>query len=214
LATRGYSIQVGAFSRVQNAANLSEALRLRDIDATYFLADDGLFKVRFGNFPTREAARSHADVLRKAGVIEAFYIVSPDDYAVTKGQRLGTSYVRSEIVKTAKSFLGVPYLWGGTSAATGFDCSGLTAATYHLNGLDLPRAAREQFLAGKPVERDELALGDLVFFANTQEEISHVGIFIGNGRFIHAPGQGKTIREDSLSDKYYSKWFRGGRSYL
>jgi cell wall-associated NlpC family hydrolase len=212
----GYTIQAGAFARVENAANLSENLRRRSLDATYFLDADGLYKVRFGNFTGRDEARNRADALRKAGVIDAFYIVSPDQYAVAREQMYGTSYVRTEIVKTARSFLGVPYLWGGTSAETGFDCSGLTVASYKLNGLTLPRSAREQFTLGSAVNRESLFPGDLVFFANGREEITHVGIYVGGDRFIHAPGQGRNIREDSLSGSggYYEKRFRGGRSYL
>jgi hypothetical protein len=214
LVKMGYTIQVGAFSQVDNAASLAEILRLQNINATYFLAKERLYKVRFGNFSTRESARRRAEYLRKAGVIDAFYIVSPDQYAVAKGKIYGTSYVRAEIVKTARSFLGVPYLWGGDSPATGFDCSGLTAASYQLTGLNLPRTSQDQFLVGAPVAREELAAGDLVFFGNTNETITHVGIYIGGNRFIHAPGQGKNIREDSLSGGYYEKRFRGGRSYL
>jgi len=214
LVKMGYAIQVGAFAQVENAATLAENLRLQDINATYFKARDGLYKVRFGNFRNRTAALSRAESLRKAEVIEDFYIVSPDQYSIAKGQMYGTSYVREEIVRTARSFIGVPYLWGGDSPETGFDCSGLVAATYHLNGLNLPRSSREQFLVGEPVRREELAPGDLVFFANSGEEITHVGIYAGDDRFIHAPRQGRNIREDSLSVAYYEKRFRGGRSYL
>jgi cell wall-associated NlpC family hydrolase len=214
LVKMGYAIQVGAFAEVENAATLSESLRLWDIDATYFHAKGGLYKVRFGNFPSRKAARDRAESLRKAGVIDVFYIVSPDQYSVAREKKYGTSYVRAEIVKTARSFVGVPYLWGGNSPETGFDCSGLIVACYHLNGLDLPRTSRDQFRAGAPVERGRLAPGDLVFFANSGEVITHVGMYVGGGKFIHAPGQGKNIREDSLSGVYYEKRFRGGRSYF
>jgi cell wall-associated NlpC family hydrolase len=214
LVKMGYSIQVGAFSQVQNAANLSETLRQRHVNATYFQAGDGLYKVRFGNFRTRKAARIHALSLQKTKIIEDYYIVSPKQYSAARERTEGASVVRAEIVKTARSFIGIPYLWGGDSPETGFDCSGLVAACYHLNGLDLPRVSRDQFSVGTPIDRDELAPGDLVFFATNGEEISHVGIYVGGGRFIHAPGKGKTIREDALSGKYYEKRFRGGRSYL
>lgn len=214
LVEMGYAIQAGAFARVENAANLAENLRRRGIDATYFRTEDGLYKVRFGNYSNRETARSRAESLRKAGVIEAFYIVSPDQYAAARTQTHGTSYVRAEIVKTARSFLGVPYLWGGDSPETGFDCSGLTTTSYRLNGLDLPRMSQDQFRTGSPVERSELLPGDLVFFGNAADKITHVGIYVGGGRFIHAPGQGKTIREDALSDGYFEKRFQGGRSYF
>ena len=103
----------------------------------------------------------------------------------------GDAYLREELVRSARSFLGVPYLWGGASLDTGFDCSGLTMTVYQLCGLDLPRTSREQYLAGNPVELSTLEKGDLVFFAPGGDKISHVGIYAGNGQFIHAPEKGK-----------------------
>lgn len=82
LAIMGYVIQAGAFARVENAARLTEKLKDQGLDATYFKASDGLFKVRFGNFPSRQKAQLRAQSLRKAGVIEVFYIVRPEEYSV------------------------------------------------------------------------------------------------------------------------------------
>ena len=210
----GYTIQAGAFANVENAARLTRSLQGRGIEATYFAARKGLYKVRFGNFPTREAARARAEEIRTAGIIEEFYIVAPEEYPVAKRGELGEAYLREEILRSAKSFLGIPYLWGGTSVETGFDCSGLTMTVYQLSGLDLPRTSREQFAAGSPVDRAALAKGDLIFFAPRGDKVSHVGIYAGDGKFIHAPGKGKRIRTDVLTEGYYSRSYIGARSYL
>jgi hypothetical protein len=210
----GYTIQAGAFALAENAARLTRSLQEKGLDATYFVARRGLYRVRFGNFPTREMAHAKAEEIRAAGIIEEFYIVSPDQYALAKRADLGEAYLREELVRTAQSFLGVPYLWGGASADKGFDCSGLTMTVYQLNGFDIPRTSAEQFAAGTPVDRSSLEKGDLLFFAKTGNKASHVGIYAGDGWFIHSPGRGKGIRKDSLAGDYYSRTFLGARSYL
>ncbi|OPY91075.1 MAG: Murein DD-endopeptidase MepH precursor [Syntrophaceae bacterium PtaU1.Bin231] len=211
----GYSIQAGAFANVENAARLTEALKAKGLDAYYFVFRKDLYKVRFGNFPTKADARERAEELKEGGVIGEFYIVTPEEYALSKSAKLGGAYLRAELVRTARSFMGVPYLWGGTSPEAGFDCSGLAMAVYQLNGINIPRSSREQFEAGNPVQGDCLAGGDLVFFATAEPgKASHVGIYAGRGRFIHAPGKGKRIRMDSLDGDYYGARYVGSRSYL
>jgi len=211
----GFAIQAGAFTKVENAARLTETLQKGGLNATYFVAQKGHYKVQFGNFPSREEARERAELLQAVGVIDAFYIVSPGEYAVAKKEQYGNAYLRDELVKTAQSFIGVPYLWGGTSPETGFDCSGLTMAVYQLNGLDLPRTSRGQFDAGTSKEQSLLSKGDLIFFSAVKgEKVSHVGLYAGEGRFIHAPGKGRKIRMDELSEAYYRERYLGGRSYL
>ncbi|MCG2738760.1 MAG: NlpC/P60 family protein [Syntrophaceae bacterium] len=214
LPRMAYTIQAGAFASAENAARLTLSLQQKGLDATYFVARRGLYKVRFGNFPTKEQARVRAEELRNTGLIEEFYVVSPEEYAVAKREALGEAYLREELVRTARSFLGVAYLWGGTSSETGFDCSGLTMTVYQLSGFDLPRTSRDQFAAGSPVERSSLEKGDLLFFAGAGGKVSHVGIYAGNGLFIHAPGRGKKIRTDSLAKGHLSSSFVGARSYL
>jgi len=211
----GYSIQVGAFTNVENAVRLSESLERQGMSAYYFQHKSGLFKVRFGDYPTREGARMKAEALAQSGVFTEYYIVSPEDYALARVRLYGEATVRSEIVETAERFIGLPYQWGGSSVEQGFDCSGLTMAVYQLNGLNLPRSSRDQYSMGVSVERTELAKGDLVFFATRgRDRVSHVGVYTGDDRFIHAPGKGKTIRVDSLADRYFVARYAGARKYL
>jgi cell wall-associated NlpC family hydrolase len=210
----GYTIQVGAFANSINAANLTRRLQENGLDSTYFVARRGLYKVRFGNFVSRKQALDRADELKQRGIIEEYYIVSPEQYNIAYRDKRGDLYIRNELVSTARSFIGVPYLWGGSSADTGFDCSGLTMTVYNLNGMVLPRNSREQFSLGNDVDISSLQKGDLVFFAKIDGKVSHVGIYIGDDKFIHAPGSGKKIRIDSLEMNYYRRAFIGAKSYL
>jgi hypothetical protein len=208
-----YTIQVGAFSNIDNAVRLTASLERQGLDAYHFLHSSGLYKVRFENFRTKQAARSRALDLQRKGIIDAFYIVEPDAY--TSDSRDGETRLREEIVRTAGRYVGVPYRWGGESPKTGFDCSGLTMVVYRLNGLDLPRSSRQQWKAGRRIDRSRLQKGDLVFFATSGgKRVSHVGIYTGANKFLHAPGRGHRIRASSLSSKYYSARYVGARSYL
>ena len=215
LAHMGYTVQVGAFSNVENAVRLTDLLKDRGLEAFYYVTREGLYKVRFGNYSSKAMARESAEKLMLSGVINEYYIVTPDEYAIAKQNTHGNTYIREEIVKTARSFIDVPYLWGGSSSDSGFDCSGLTMTVYKLNGLNLPRSSREQYEAGAPVEQRYLLKGDLVFFSTAGvHKVTHVGIYAGEGRFIHASGRGKNIRMDDLSKTYYKKRYVGGRAYL
>jgi len=215
LPRTGYSIQVGAFSNLENAILLTESLERRGLNAYYFRHKGGLCKVRFGDYSSREEARAEADRLETDGIIPKYYIVSPEDYAVAMERVYGREHLRKEIVETAERFIGLPYRWGGSSADKGFDCSGLTMAVYHLNGLNLPRSSWAQYRVGNPVHRSELDRGDLVFFATSgRRAVSHVGVYTGDDNFIHAPGRGKKIRMDALSNRYYAARYMGARSYV
>ena len=215
IAPMGFSIQVGAFTDLDKAIRLTRSLEGQGVAAYYFRHDSGLFKVRFGNFPSRENALKKAESLLSSGIIEDYYIVGLEEYAVAKARIYGTKGLRDEIVRTSENFIGLPYQWGGDSPEQGFDCSGLTMAVYQLNGLNLPRSSTEQYKLGMPIEREELEKGDLVFFSSSgAKKVSHVGLYRGDDRFIHAPGKGKTIRLDSLSNGYYDSRYSGARRYL
>jgi len=102
-------------------------------------------------------------------------------------------------------YIGVPYRWGGTSPITGMDCSGLVQLVFrNAVGIDLPRTALEQSGQGSRVGLRELKPGDLVFFNTMGSNISHVGIYVGNGKFLHAPATGKLVRIDKLYSKFWA----------
>jgi hypothetical protein len=206
-----YSVQVGAFADPDNALRLIESLAQRGLEAFYFAGDEGLHRVRFGSFPSRELAVRRAEGLRDAHVIDEYFVVAPRSFGPVRGG----AELRSEVVRSAISFLGRPYRWGGSSPETGLDCSGLTMTAYRLNGLALPRASVEQFASGEPVSVPGLQEADLVFFTTeSRAKPTHVGLYLGEGRFIHAPGRGNVVRIDNLADSYYQRHFLGGRSYL
>ena len=120
-----------------------------------------------------------------------------------------------DVVMAANSFRGTRYVFGGTSRS-GFDCSSFVRYVLgHADGVDLPRTAEEQYYHGAPVSREDLRPGDLVFFKNTYRHgISHVGIYTGNGKFVHAANSHKGVREDSLDTSYYNNHYAGARRVI
>ena len=119
---------------------------------------------------------------------------------------------RSEALLLTLLALGVDYRDGGRSPITGFDCSGLVAHVFEqAYGIRLPRNTQGQSEAGIPVGGDELEAGDLVFYDTLGRPYSHVGIYLGDGRFVHAPKPGASVRVESLRAAYWSKRFNGAR---
>ncbi len=118
----------------------------------------------------------------------------------------------SELVMQAMALLGVPYKRGGTSEEKGFDCSGFVRHMYEKSvGLVLPRRAEEQAKVTEEISRSELKPGDLVFFNTLKRTFSHVGIYVGDGKFIHAPRLGKAVRVDDMREAYWQQRFNGAR---
>ncbi len=120
----------------------------------------------------------------------------------------------SELVVSAMNFLGVPYRRGGTSEETGFDCSGFTRHVFENSiGLILPRRASEQAQSPAliPVQQAELKPGDLVFFNTLRHTFSHVGIYIGDNKFIHSPRAGGSVRVEDMRQAYWQQRYNGAR---
>ncbi|ENO88519.1 C40 family peptidase [Thauera linaloolentis] len=117
-----------------------------------------------------------------------------------------------QLVDQALEYLGVRYRFGGTSPETGLDCSGLVLNVFrNAIGFDLPRTAAEMSRMGDKIGRQDLKPGDLVFFNTMRRTFSHVGIYLGDGKFVHAPSSGGRVRIEAISSSYWSKRFNGAR---
>jgi len=117
-----------------------------------------------------------------------------------------------KVTHTALRYIGVPYVWGGTSF-NGVDCSGFVQAVFEHNGITLPRTADSQFEVGRPVKMADLEPGDVVFFETYTSGASHVGIYLGGGRFVHASSS-DGVRVDALGEDYYASRYLGARRFI
>jgi cell wall-associated NlpC family hydrolase len=127
------------------------------------------------------------------------------------GARLRGGIPGDKLLATARKALGVNYKYGGTSPREGLDCSGLVHWAFQQNGVKVPRSTGLLYAEGSRVKKQDLLPGDLVFFDISGFGPSHVGIYAGNGRMIHAPSTGGKVREESMEIKYWVKRFLGAR---
>ena len=135
---------------------------------------------------------------------------SPGRYPTKPVNRYGAT--SEQVINIAKSMLGVHYHYGGNTPKMGFDCSGLVYFSYLQVGITLPRTSGGQYKASKPISKKSIRRGDLLFFRINRRQISHVGIYLGNNRFVHAPSSGKKVSIGELDSPYWRKRFvRGGR---
>jgi len=150
----------------------------------------------------------------KTGYISADYLVtassgtaiSPSNTAAS----VSISAKRQSVLNYAAQFLGVPYVYGG-STPSGFDCSGFTSYVFKNTVGSIPRVAQAQYDATTRVSRDDLLPGDLVFFGSSTSSISHVGIYVGSNQFIHAPSTGDVVKYSSLTGSYATRYQGAGR---
>ena len=133
--------------------------------------------------------------------------------AATSIAKQNITDLRKALLAAAMSLRDTRYVRGGDTPSTGFDCSGFVRYVFaHAIGLQLPSTSASQFLAGVKVKRADIKPGDLVFFhTHGKHRISHVGIYISNGRFIHSPTTGKSVEISSLDDSYWARRFAGAK---
>lgn len=149
---------------------------------------------------------------KKGRVLPEVKIIPVVDNPATSDGISLTKAQGAAIVATAKSFIGVPYVFGGITPA-GFDCSGLLQYVFKLNGVTIPRLADEQYNIGRKAEIKKLSPGDLVFFSTYTDGVSHSGIYVGDGKFLHASSsRGVTI--SNLSDDYWKARFVGAKKLV
>ncbi|MBM4141082.1 MAG: peptidoglycan endopeptidase, partial [Nitrospira sp.] len=132
---------------------------------------------------------------------------------IAESKELGEMGLQERIILFAKKLLNIPYRFGGSSIM-GIDCSAYVQKVYGLLGIDLPRSAREQFHIGETIDKDDLSIGDLVFFRTYASFPSHVGIYLGNDLFIHASSKNRKVTIDSLNSPYYLKRFIGAKRLI
>jgi cell wall-associated NlpC family hydrolase len=156
-----------------------------------------------------------ADFLQQQGLLAPANVPLEPAAHPSEAAASATDTVRplhSSLVVHALGFLGVPYQLGGESAEEGFDCSGFVQAAFRqVMGLQLPRIARDQARATDAIERSELAPGDLVFFNTLGRRYSHVGIYIGERRFVHSPRSGARVRIERMDVRFWDTRFNGAR---
>ena len=167
------------------------------------------------SLPSSRAARLVCAVSVSLPLLSALPASAHPNTASPAAQAQNKALASGSVVQAAYAFRGTRYVMGGTSRA-GFDCSGfvrfILSAT---DGVDLPRTATEQYYHGTPVSQAQAQPGDLVFFKNTYKAgISHVGIYVGGGQFVHAANAHKGVRADSLNSSYYQAHFAGIRRVL
>jgi cell wall-associated NlpC family hydrolase len=190
---------------------LSRTLRAAILSAIFALMSSACHA---GTFASNEVFEVNLPAQGSVATRPAEIVINkPVEAAAPKiGRFRAVSAKAAEVVLQAMSLLGTPYRFGGSSPKTGLDCSGLVKYAFQKAiGAVLPRSSSEMSRQGIRVPESEMQTGDLVFYATNRREISHVGIYIGAHRFVHAPSNGGVVRVDRIDDAYWRAHFVGAR---
>jgi cell wall-associated NlpC family hydrolase len=207
-----YAVRFGDYESREKAKKTAQRLVAEKVIGSYFIAPPQVMGKKSAE-PTVEAA-PRPSLKKLPPVVPKKQDAEKIGETGTTDRVKGRSDMGSIAARTAERFVGIPYRWGGDTVVDGMDCSGFARAVYNLCGVNIPRSSREQFKVGDNVGRADLKEGDLVFFGNSDSEINHVGIYIGDGRFVHAPRRGDDIKISGMEDAYFVKRFIGAKRYF
>ncbi len=167
--------------------------------------------------PTAPSVRSDPDLVDAPTVEETTPPVEDSSASgLEEGDFEGEPSLIGQVLEVASSQIGVPYRWGGDSPDTGFDCSGYVRWVFEQLGVELPRDSRSQAGVGLAIDRKDLRPGDLVFYSRRRgsKRVGHVGIYLGDGQFLHSPRRGQPIQVSQAFDNYRQAVFLGARRVL
>ncbi len=217
----GQVLTVGGSSSAPSTSNTSHASPTPSSSTTYTVQPGdtlGLIAGKFGLSWQTLASYNHLSNPNVLQVGEVLHIpgsaqASSSTSAQLPVQEASVSFGQA-IVNTAEHLLGIPYVWGGTSPATGFDCSGLVQYVFRKNGIPMPRTSWAQYSYVTKIPKSQLQPGDLVFFSTYGPGASHVGIYIGSAHgyaqaFIEAPAPGQNVQISNLNNPYYASHYYG-----
>lgn len=207
-----YAVRFGDYETKEKAKKAAQRLVSEKVIGSYFIAPPQVIGKRSAE-PSLEAA-PQPSLKKLSPVVPKKQKEEKREEPSTTERAKGRSDMGSIAARTAERFVGIPYRWGGDTVVDGMDCSGFARAVYNLCGVNIPRTSREQFKVGDNVGRADLKDGDLVFFGTSEADINHVGIYIGDGRFVHAPRRGDDIKISGMEDAYFVKRFIGAKRYF
>jgi cell wall-associated NlpC family hydrolase len=197
LDPRGYPVWIPAIQLTRDAPLEADEVATVIVPTTWLTDADSrrVMELSFGTrLPRVGGSTERVEVALDAG---RRLWAAATDVVVLPAAKPGIEASASSVIEAARQFLGTRYLWAGTSGF-GFDCSGLVYSVFRLHGIELPRDSAPQSGVGRPVARDQLRPGDLVFFG-AEGHVHHVAIYVGNGRVLESPRVGQPVRETELS---------------